>query len=91
MFLVMSDDFLNNKIQKFLGKLRVEIGPHSQILKPCNLRGLTREEVELRRALCRLVDDVKSEHIVQGEPRHERVEVLERREEGLRLAEVVQL
>jgi hypothetical protein len=41
-FLMMSDDFLNNKIQKFLGKLRVEIGLHSQILKPCNLRGLAR-------------------------------------------------
>jgi hypothetical protein len=41
-FLMMSDDFLNNKIQKFIGKFRVEIGLHSQILKPCNLRGLAR-------------------------------------------------
>jgi hypothetical protein len=41
-FLVMSDDFLNDKIQKFFGKLRVEIGLHCQILKPCNLCGLAR-------------------------------------------------
>ena len=41
MLLVMVDDFLNDAIQKFLGKFRVEIGPFCKIFEPRNLRGFT--------------------------------------------------
>ena len=40
MLLVMVDDFLNDKVQKFLGKFRVEIGPFCKIFEPRDLRGL---------------------------------------------------
>jgi hypothetical protein len=40
-FLVVSDDFLNDEVQESLGKIGVQVGPFRQIFEPCNLRGLS--------------------------------------------------
>ena len=49
------DDFLNNKVQKFLGEFGVEIGALRQILQTGNLLGLTGfdfDSIEQVRAAC---------------------------------------
>ena len=41
MLFVVLDDFLNDEIQKFLGKLRVQIGLSCKLFKACDLHGFT--------------------------------------------------
>ena len=40
-FLVVSDDFLNDEIQESLGKIGVQVGPFCQIFEPRDLLGLS--------------------------------------------------
>ena len=40
-FFVVSDDFLNDEVQEFLGKLGVQIGLGCKGFEPSDLRGLT--------------------------------------------------
>ena len=56
-----------------------------------DLARLACEEMQLGRAFRWLMDHVQSEHIIQCEPRNERIEILERGEQRLRLAEIVKL
>ena len=52
MLCVMVNDFLNDEVQKFLGKFRVEVGPSCKIFQPRNLRGFAGGILGWQRVLC---------------------------------------